>query len=164
MDIEKALKIGIIFLLGFLTANIMGFVFVYGLENPLSMNFGLTGLSSNEAPFDYIQEDQIEIHPDKVIIHIPDTSLSRYAPTGSMKPLLDQGANGLRVVPKSEEDIHIGDIITFENKYGLIVHRVIDKGTDDEGTYFITKGDNTNLMDGKIRFSDIRYKTIAIIW
>lgn len=164
MDLEKIIKIIIIFLIGFLSANLAGYYLVYGLENPLSMNFGFAGFSSNNAPFDFIKENQIEIYPDKVIIKVDGASLSRYAPTGSMIPVLDEDANGIRIKPKSEEDIHIGDIVTYRNEIGLIVHRVMDKGTDEKGTYFITKGDNVNLVDGKIRFEDIEYKTIAIIW
>ena len=84
-----------------------------------------------------------------------------------MKPLLDEGSNGIRIVPSSEDEINIGDIITFkqnidENNY-LIVHRVIEKGEDLQGTYFITKGDNNSLNDGKVRFSEIKYlKTVQI--
>ena len=50
-----------------------------------------------------------------------------------------------------------------QGKY-LIVHRVIDIGTDSEGTYFITKGDNNNIVDGKVRFEDIEFITIGVIW
>jgi signal peptidase I len=81
-----------------------------------------------------------------------------------MEPLLDENSNGIRIIPKSEEDIHIGDIISFEKNKDLIIHRVIDKGVDNNGTYFITKGDNNNVSDGKIRFEDIRYITIGVIW
>jgi hypothetical protein len=44
------------------------------------------------------------------------------------------------------------------------VHRVIDKGIDEKGVYFVTKGDNNSVVDGKVRFKDIEYVTIAIIW
>lgn len=164
MNIEKIFKTGIIFLVGFLTAIFTNFYFAYGLENPLSINLGYGGFGSEQAPFDFIQREQIEIHPDRIVIRVDDASISNYAPTGSMKPLLDEGANGIRIVPKSEEEIHIGDIISFRNEAGLIVHRVIDIGTDEKGVYYITKGDNTNIIDGKVRFEEIEFKTIAIIW
>tara|TARA_Y100000310_G_C20614122_1_gene779663 strand:+ start:453 stop:974 length:522 start_codon:yes stop_codon:yes gene_type:complete len=173
MNTEKIIKISIIFLIGFLSANLLSFYFVYGLETPLSFNnFSLfNGSASNtndSAPFDFIDEDQIKIYDDKIIIYIKDASLSRYAPTGSMLPLLDEGSNGIRIVPDSEQEIHIGDIITFDQRINgqdyLIVHRVIDKGTDSEGVYFITKGDNTSIDDGKIRFKNIKYITIGVIW
>jgi len=45
------------------------------------------------------------------------------------------------------------------------VHRVVYKGKDSIGTYFILKGDNNEEVDpGKVRFEQIKYKTIAIIY
>ena len=166
---EKIIKISIIFLLGFICANLVSFYFVYGLEMPFSFNnFSFTSVDNGSAPFDFVDESQIKIYDDKIVINIDGASLSRYAPTGSMKPLLDENSNGIRIVPESEEDIHIGDIITFEQNISgqdySIVHRVINTGTDSDGTYFITKGDNNTIKDGKIRFKDIRYKTIGILW
>jgi signal peptidase I len=168
MNIEKTIKICIIFLFGFLSANIVAYLFMYGLESPFSNNFGVLNTGSNRAPSDFIKEKDIKIYEDKIIIDISGASLSRYAPTGSMKPLLDEGSNGIRIVPSSEDEINIGDIITFkqnidENNY-LIVHRVIEKGEDLQGTYFITKGDNNSLNDGKVRFSEIKYLTIGILY
>jgi signal peptidase I len=168
MNVEKTIKLCIIFLFGFLSANIITYFFMYGLESPFSNNFGVLNINSNNAPSDFIKEKNIKIYDNRVIIDIPGVSLSRYAPTGSMKPVLDEGSNGIRIIPRSEDDINIGDIITFkqdiDNDDYLIVHRVIEKGEDLEGIYFITKGDNNSLNDGKIRFSDIKYLTIGILY
>ena len=164
INFEKTLKIGIIFLFGFLCANIISYIFAYGLESPFSNNFGLLGISSDSVPFDFIQEKDIQIYDNKIVINIPGASLSNYAPTGSMRPVLDEGSNGIRIVPESEDNIHIGDIITFEQDNYLIVHRVIEKGEDSKGIYFITKGDNNNISDGKIRFEDIRYITVGVLY
>lgn len=162
MEIYKVLLFGLVFFLGFLSANLVGYYLTNGLENPFSMGFNFS--DANQAPFDFIKENQIHIYDDKVVINVRNASLSRYAPTGSMKPVLDENSNGIRIVPKSEEEIHVGDIITFEQDGNLIVHRVIEKGTDKEGTYFITKGDNNSISDGKIRFKDIRYVTVIMVW
>ena len=81
-----------------------------------------------------------------------------------MKPVFDEKANGIRIKPKASEEINEGDIVSFRKEQGLIVHRVIKKGIDDEGTFFITKGDNSEVDDGKIRFEDIEYITIGILW
>jgi len=161
MDTRKILKICIIFLIGFFSANLINFYLVYGLENPF-LNFSSN--TSNNAPFDFVKENQIQVFDDKIVININGASISRYAATGSMKPVLDEGSNGIRIIPKSEGDIHIGDIITFEQSDKLIVHRVISKGLDGDGIYFITKGDNNEIIDGKVRFNQIRYITIGIIW
>lgn len=152
--------ISLIFLLGFLSATIFNYNFNV-LENPFSIN---PRLNNGDAPFDFIKEEQIKIYDDRIVIYIEDVSLSRYASTGSMKPVLDKGANGIRIQPDSEEDIHVGDIITFEKNNMLIVHRVIEKGTDNNGIYFISQGDNNSINDGKIRFRDIKYITVGVIW
>lgn len=154
-------KITIIFLFGFLCANILGYFLVFGVENPFSESYNLSG---DNAPHEIIKENQIEIYDEKVVINIKGASLGKYAATGSMKPVLDENSHGIRIVPDSEDGILVGDIITFQQNENLIIHRVIEKGKDNEGTYFITKGDNNNVTDGKIRFKDIKYITVAIIW
>ena len=72
-----------------------------------------------------------------------------------MVPVIDSNANGIGIRPNSSEDIFVGDIISFYHGEKLIVHRVIEKGEDEFGDYFITKGDNVNFDDGKIRFEEI---------
>lgn len=164
MNIYKILGIALIFAFGFLSANLLNFYLVNGLENPFNNGFEISSFNSKQAPSDFIKEKQIEVYSDKIIIHVENASLSSYAPTGSMKPVLDENSNGIRIIPKSEEDIHIGDIITFQENDYLVVHRVIEKNSDENGTYFITKGDNNGISDGKIRFKNIKYITIGILW
>ena len=106
----------------------------------------------------------VEIYPDKIVIKIENASIGRYAPTGSMLPTLNENTIGIKVVPMSEDDINAGDIVSFRKDGILIIHRVVEKGTDKNGTYFITKGDNNLFNDGKIRFDDIKYKTIMLIY
>lgn len=164
MKILSFLKFSIIFLIGFLSANLLSYYFVYGLEIPFTNNWNFTGYHIDKAPNDFIKEDQIEVFEDKIVIYVNNAGISRYADTGSMKPTLDEFSNGIRIVPEKPEDIHVGDIITFEEGKDLIIHRVIEIGKDSNGTYFITKGDNNNISDGRIRFENIKYKTIGLIW
>lgn len=149
----------LIFLIGIL----FGFFLVYfqlgGLENPFS-----SANTSIKAPSDWIPEENIHVYKDKIVIDIPESSMSRYADTGSMKPVFDKGANGIRIVPSSEAQIHVGDIITFERDGIFIVHRVIEIGEDNEGKYFITRGDNNSENDGKVRFTDVKYVTVAVVY
>lgn len=144
-----------IFVAGFLSAFLLPFLF----SSEIPFGFG-----NGNAPGDWINEKQIEIQKDKIIINIENASLGRYAATGSMIPVLDDKSNGIRIIPQSEEEINIGDIISFEQRNNLIIHRVIEKGKDEQGTYFITKGDNSPIVDGKIRFSQIKYVTIGVLW
>ena len=116
------------------------------------------------APYDFIKEGQIITYKDRIILEIEDYSLSRYAPSKSMVPVLDSGANGIGIKPKSEDELHVGDIITFRQDDDLIVHRIVEKGIDKDGWFFITKGDNNNITDGKIRFSQIDSVLVALIY
>jgi signal peptidase I len=164
MKFKKVILIALVFLLGFLSSGLVNLYFAYSVETPSALGyFGFIG-SNKSAPSDFIKENQIEVYPDKVVLNIAGASLSRYASTGSMIPVFDQGANGIRIKPQSEKDIHVGDIITFKQDNYMVVHRVIEIGTDQNGTYFITKGDNNSVNDGKVRFSDISYITIGVIY
>ena len=113
------------------------------------------------APSDWINESQINIISEFVCIYGKNGSISNYAPSGSMKPTFDTGANGIRIVPSSPEQIEVGDIVTWGDN---IVHRVIQEGIDGEDYWYITKGDNSPSPDNKIRFSDIKYVTIGILY
>jgi len=157
--LERTLIVFVIFSLGILVGVAITGNF-FGLEIPS----GIFQYQEQGIPSDRILEQDIQILPDKIIINIKDTSISRYADTGSMIPIIDEGANGIRIIPKSESDIQVGDIVTFEQDGILIVHRVVEIGEDTIGTYFITKGDNNAFSDGKIRFDQIRYLTIGVLY
>lgn len=150
-----------IFLLGFFSCMLLDFTIT---EKPLIIG-GMSIVNGNpESPSNWVDEGSIKVYDNAVVIEVNGASISRYAPTGSMKPLLDEESNGIRIVPENPSQVEIGDIITFEQNSQLIIHRVIDKGNDEEGAYFITKGDNNSVTDGKIRFKDVRYVTIGVIW
>lgn len=119
------------------------------------------------SPSDWIKESQIKVYDDKVVIEIEGAQWARFTDTKSMDPVLDSDANAIEIVPKSAESIHVGDIISFNTEYtdGTIIHRVIEKGTDEDGIYFITKGDNNaNADPGKVRFSQVQRLLVAIIY
>jgi hypothetical protein len=121
----------------------------------------------NNSPSDVVTDSQISVYDDKVVLNMKDVVWVTYKNTGSMKPVLDENANGIEIVPNSEADIHVGDIVSYQAIWNeeLVVHRVVYKGKDSIGTYFILKGDNNEEVDpGKVRFEQIKYKTIAIIY
>ncbi|MCK4996944.1 signal peptidase I [Candidatus Pacearchaeota archaeon] len=154
----------LIFLLGFFSCVFLFYVLQYSsLEIP-----SVTGLASISSatisPSDRISNDDIIILKDKIILNIPEATLSSYADTGSMKPFFDEGANGIRIKPTVAEEIKVGDIISYRSFGFLVVHRVTEKGQDNKGIYFMTKGDNNSFSDGKIRFKDIEYITIGILY
>lgn len=162
----------LIFLAGFASCALAVFVFslsANGMEMPFSAISGIYGVSgmpgNDSAPGDWINLNQITLTGESITIRIPNASLSSYAPTGSMKPVFDEKSNGIRIVPQSAEQIKVGDIITFTLGNDIVVHRVIEKGEDSEGYWFLTKGDNNPISDEvKIRFSQIKYITIAVLY
>jgi len=153
----------LIFLVGFLSCLLVFLLVSYaGIEKPLSLVGLGVGNSNSTAPGDWIKIDDISLTDEAIIINVKNATLSQYAPTGSMRPVFDSGANGIRIVPESAEQINVGDIVTFGETN--IVHRVIEKGEDDSGFWFITKGDNNDISDGMIRFEDIQYVTIGVLY
>ena len=130
-----------------------GFIFGFFWER-LFVGESLTG-SAISVPSDFVDDREILVYDDEVVIKIDGATLSNYDSTGSMLPFFGENANGITIKPESEEQIKEGDIVTFSKNGELIVHRVVSRGVDSEGVYFITKGDNSEFDDGKIRFNDI---------
>jgi hypothetical protein len=130
----------------------------------LGSTFGLP--MNRSSPSDFIKEEDIEIYSDKIIIRIPGAILSRYASTGSMLQIISHTANGIEIPFTSTSQVNVGDIIAFipMGSNELIVHRIVEIGQDNEGWYCITKGDNNNQTDGKIREEQIKFITIGIFY
>ena len=152
----------LVFLAGFLSCVFLFYMFSSSnIEVPFA-----TGLVSFDAssPSDWVFDEDIIVFDDYIILRIANATLSSYAPSGSMKPVLDVGMSGIRIVPENSDQIEVGDIVSFRFGGKLIVHRVVEKGLDEEGIYFITQGDNNIFSDDKIRFEDIEYVTVGVIW
>ena len=109
-----------------------------------------------------ISVDNIVIDGNKVIITIGNSSLATFAATSSMLPTLNHNTKAVEVKP---ENLQIGDIISYNEGNDLIVHRIVDIGSDDLGIYYITKGDNNNVVDpDKIRIEQIQGKIVVLIY
>jgi signal peptidase I len=74
----------------------------------------------------------------------------------------------LEVNVESVDDVHVGDIVSYETPLApgtFVIHRVVEIGTDEDGTYFIMKGDNNPTTDPeKVRFAQLRRKVVAIVY
>ncbi len=160
MDRFQKIELTVIFVI--LVFNIL-FVISLARSGVIS-GFLIFGDKKVDSPSDFVNERDIEAYSDKVVINIENPILTRYDDSGSMLPLINENATGIGVKPRSENDIHIGDIITFERNGISIVHRIIEKNRDGQGIYFITKGDNNDADDGKIRFEEIDYVLVGIIY
>ncbi|MFC1647857.1 signal peptidase I [Nanoarchaeota archaeon] len=169
----RIIMVMLAFLAGILAMNlytsVSGFstpTFTGGFEFPSSIT-GSAG-TAMKMPKDRVEERQIGVFQDKVVIDIQNAEWSTFTPTKSMLPIIDQGANAIQVKPQEGcFDIEVGDIISYESKYadGIIIHRVVMVNEDDEGTYFIAKGDSNPSQDpGKIRCNQILRVLIAVIY
>jgi len=153
-----------------LLAFMLGLIFndayseLSSLKRPLSL---LQEGVERASPSDWIKEDQIKVYNDRVIIDLKDAEWASFTNTNSMDPVLDEKANAIEIIPKSVDDIHVGDIISYNSNYvdGTIIHRVIKIGSDEKGWYCIVKGDNNQSPDpGKIRFNQIKRILVGIIY
>ena len=119
---------------------------------------------NKNSPSNTILDDSITANNTSVSFFVDNPLLVRYSDSGSMLPFIDKDSTGVFIRPKSENDINVGDIINFRKEGKLIVHRIVEKGQDNGGVYFITKGDNNNIYDEKIRFEDIDSVLVAVIY
>lgn len=117
------------------------------------------------APQDFIKEEQIMVYDDKIVIDVSNVTWAGFESTGSMTPTLSEDANALEIEPLSPEEIKKGDIISYETSDGIIIHRVVEIGEDEQGWYALTKGDNNKLNDPyKVRFSQVQRLLIGILY
>lgn len=128
----------------------------------------LTNKREMVSPYARISQDKIHIFNDRVVIEMDNPQWATFTDTNSMDPVFDSGHYALQVIPEDENDIHVGDIISYAHpsiQQGNLIHRVIQVGADEEGWYAITKGDNNTLPDpGKVRFRQVKRVVAAIVY
>ncbi len=119
------------------------------------------------------QEVSIDATYHKVIVHFPqDRKISCYeigSTTFSMSPFIQDGTKVCLFKPESPEEVHIGDVVMYENvnQFGLnrtfVTHRVINR----EGSNFTLMGDNVPQQDfnkDTIPFSAIQGVVFTIVY
>ncbi|MBW2979151.1 signal peptidase I [Candidatus Woesearchaeota archaeon] len=119
------------------------------------------------SPSDWIKPEQIHVFQDKVVIDVENPSWAMFTDTNSMDPVFDAEANTIEITPKDPTQIKIGDIISYKSELCdcIVVHRVIGKGVDEKGFYFIVKGDNNPVKDPeKVRFEQIVGVVVGVIY
>lgn len=183
--LKKILLLICVFLLGVIATNIYSHYasaqndlqlpennnggYEYQEENVLSRALAMLHTRGNEiaSPLDRITEEQITVTNEKIVINLKGAEWASFTDTNSMDPVIDEGAHAIEIIPTSEDQIQVGDIVAYESEYadGVIIHRVVHKAQDEKGTYFVLKGDNNPVSDpGKVRFEQIRRVVVAIIY
>src|SRR3989338_4179631 len=117
------------------------------------------------SPGDWVHENQIQVFPNRVVITVPDATWAGFTNTNSMDPLLDEDSNAIEIKPQNPDSIAVGDVISYRTPYGTIIHRVIEKGMDENGVYYLVKGDNNRFADPlKVRYADVVGVVVAVIY
>ncbi len=182
---KKTLLLIIVFMLGIIATNIYAYhstsqnnldnfinedgSYEFKTENTLSRTLAILTdpVEERPSPKDRISEEQIRVSKDKIEINLKNAEWAEFADTNSMDPIIDSEAHAIEIIPQNEEELQTGDIVAYESEYaeGSIIHRIVFKGEDEKGTYFVMKGDNNPTSDpGKIRFSQIKRVVVAIIY
>ena len=139
---------------------------IANVEKPASLNLFDSFSKEKASPSDWVKENQIHVYNDKVVIDLENAKWGKFTDTNSMDPVLDINCNSIELVPEKPEQIEEGQIVTYKSEYadGVIIHRVIQKGQDEQGTYFTLKGDNNSAADpGKVRFNQIETVVVGIL-
>lgn len=154
----------VVFGLGWITNDVISIIGASIAEDrPLNRGSSV----ERDSPGDWITEKDIHVYDNQIVIDLKDGQWAVFTDTNSMDPVLDEHANGIEIVPESADLISVGDIISYKSKYssGTIIHRVIEKGVDDEGVYFIMKGDNNKDRDpGKVRFEQVQRVLVGVLY
>lgn len=119
------------------------------------------------SPFENIKENQIHVYNDKVMIDLENAEWATFTDTNSMDPVFDKGNYAIEIIPKTSDEIRVGDIVSYKSQFadGTIIHRVVEIGNDENGWFARFKGDNNSAVDpGKVRFSQIQRVVVAIIY
>lgn len=127
----------------------------------------ITDERDKPSPKNFFNTEQIKVYKDRVILEQENILWAGFEDTKSMLPVINKDSNALQIVPNCPEDIQLGDIVSYRSNYadGIIIHRVIHIDEDEQGTYFVLKGDNNEASDpGKIRCNQIDRKVIAVIY
>ena len=148
-------------------SNLNQVLLVEGADQPASsglINF-IKASSERISPHDWISQNEIHVYNDKVVIDVTNPQWAYFTNTNSMDPVIDETSHAIEIVPESPEDIHLGDIISYKDGDDAVIHRVIGISSDEQGTYYIMKGDNNPIKDLKrVRFNDIQRIVVAIIY
>lgn len=159
------LILAIVFAVGWFAHNVFSAFINTGNGEQTPLSFGND--AEIPSPSDWIKENQIWVYKDRIIVWVENPTWGKFTDTNSMDPFIDVGANSIEVKPKTADDLKVGDIISYKPEFvsGIVIHRIIEKGNDDKGAYFILKGDNNKYADpGKVRFEQVEGVVVGVIY
>ena len=96
-----------------------------------------------------------------------DWFIKGFTNTNSMEPWIDEGHVGIFSPVVNKKNLVVGDLPLFlrrQDSNPAVLHRIIEIGSDSQGWYCITRGDNVVWPDGKLRYDDIYGLLRAVIY
>jgi len=150
-----------VFALGWVSSS------MYAVASTMDSQMPLGGQSAISTPSQRVSEDNIHVFSDKVVLDIENASWASFTPTHSMEPFISDKSYGIELKPKSPVELKVGDVISYNSDFttGLVIHRIIETGLDEQGWYAIVKGDNNAEQDpGKVRFDKVNGVLVGIIY
>src|SRR3989338_6727396 len=108
----------------------------YTVESPTGY-----AVAEQASPGNWVDESEIIATADKVVAAIPRAYIVRYTNTNSMDPMLDETSTGIEI-PYNNQELQAGDVISYEHKGILMVHRIAAIEESREGKTFLMQGDN----------------------
>ena len=154
----------VVFIIGLAAAIALG-----ALLGPAFNSWQLSGCK----PLGHLNISEVFVAGDSSIVTLRTGALQRQIvysnvqDTHSMQPVIGGNSTVIRFVPEGSSDIKLCDMVEFgtAEKAPWALHRIVEIGQDEEGTYYVTKGDNNNLVaDRKVRFKDIHYVVLAVVY
>ncbi|MDP7244069.1 MAG: signal peptidase I [Flavobacteriales bacterium] len=119
------------------------------------------------SPADRIEDDDVNVFSNSVRIDVRNPKWRKFVDSNSMDPLIDSGTTTIEIKPRYANEVKVGDIIAYNiDGYDYaFVHRVVEIGNDNDGIYFVTKGDNYWEEDpDKVRFSQVEGIVVGILY
>ncbi|MFH1173743.1 MAG: hypothetical protein V1725_01275 [archaeon] len=161
--LKYILTLILVFLLGAITATT--FLNNQSVPGQIQMPLQITNYEKS-YPGDKLSESKILVFKDRVVLDVQNAQWAKFTDTKSMEPVFGARSNAIETTPMSADELDVGDIASYLTDDGsVIIHRIVYKGEDDQGTYFIFKGDNNPSNDpGKIRFNQIQRQVIALVY
>jgi hypothetical protein len=112
------------------------------------------------SPTDTLTLRDVHVLPNRVEIDVVGGIPAVFQDTNSMDPVLDSESIAIEQTITDPSEVQIGDIVSYEVPFQpgtFIVHRVVDIQTDEDGLYFVMKGDNLKTTDPfKVRPDQLR--------
>ncbi|MBI4153947.1 signal peptidase I [Candidatus Woesearchaeota archaeon] len=145
----------VLFIVFLLVAIALSTIYALGSDQELS----------NPTP--YVSDDFLELTSSSLIVNLSEMKLVQYADTGSMEPVLFAGATGIEVPVHSPEELHVGDIVSYEAGWigGLVTHRIVEIGENEGGLYYVLKGDTNSAEDPEwVRFNQVKYRLVGVLY